>query len=179
MVHPAILVFGDDVIVGGAKLIGGIIGKYHAYAIGKRKEDDIAVRKKIASELSKARKKMVNLMGEYYEGKDKKTCIAIQKIIDEIDTFSNDVDLSETGHIYPFFSIQKSINEEQVKKLIEFDRTIIEKVQNVGIATGTIENMLIEKREIDINRELKKIKQYVIDGKNQYKDRRDFIRGLK
>jgi hypothetical protein len=158
----------------------GLVNAYYNYVHGKRKEDDIAVRKRVVSEIQKSRTNLTNIMEESSLSKQKDAADFCRRCVDELDGFSNDVDLSEMGHDYPFFSIQRSGDSDAIGKLVGFDRTIIDRMQNVTEATLRLHDFILDKKgDLDAVTELKKIRQYVSNARNAYRDRRDFIRGLR
>ena len=158
----------------------GIINAYYTYVHGKRKEDDIADRKRISSEIQKARTNLLNILEESSMAKQKDAADFARRTVDELDGFNNEVDLSEMGHNYPFFSIQRTTDSGAIEKLVGFDRTIIDRMANVTEATLRLHDYMMDKKgDLDTVTELKKVRQYVSNARNAYKDRRDFIRGLK
>jgi len=158
----------------------GLINAYYTYVHGKRKEDDISVRKRIMSELQKAKTNVMNILEEASIAKQKELVDFARRTNDELDSFNTEVDLSEMGHNFPFFSIQKSADSEAIEKLCSFDRTIIDRMQNVTEATLRLHDALLDKKaDLDPVTELKKVRQYISNARNTYKDRRDFIRGLR
>ncbi|MBM4249668.1 MAG: hypothetical protein FJ149_09615 [Euryarchaeota archaeon] len=158
----------------------GLMNTYYTYVHGKRKEDDIAVRKRIVSEIQKSRTNIINMLEESSVSKQKETVDFCRRAVDELDGFANEVDLSEMGHRYPFFSIQRTTDSGAIEKLVGFDRTIIDRMQNVTEATLRLHDLMIERKAgLDATTELKKVRQYISNARNAYKDRRDFIRGLR
>jgi hypothetical protein len=97
---------------------------------------------------------------------------------DELDVFSNEVEFSMVGHKYPFFSPQISISPRKIKKLIEYDLSIIGKMRNVKEASRRVENSIIEGEATNIVQELKKIRHYITVVRNNYKDRNHYIKGI-
>ena len=53
----------------------GIMNAYYTYVHGKRKEDDIAVRKRIVSEIQKSRNNIINMLEESTLSKQKEAAI--------------------------------------------------------------------------------------------------------
>lgn len=162
-------------------MIGTIFGiaSYFRYREGKRKEDDIAVRKKLLTEIEKSKEHLTNIIDEASEKNDTKSVEATKKITDELGIFRTEVDLSEMGHHYPFFALQKSITTSALQKLINYDSSLIETMSAATETCKRIENALINNENIDVVWELKKVRQYVTIARNEYKNRRDYIRGLK
>ena len=158
----------------------GLMNAYYTYVHGKRKEDDVAVRKRIVSEIQKSRTNILNIMEESSLSRQKEVADFARRTIDELDGLANEVDLSEMGHNYPFFSIQRTTDSDAIEKLVGFDRTIIDRMQNVTEATLRLHDLILDKKgDLDAATELKKVRQYVSNARNAYKDRRDFIRGLR
>ena len=158
----------------------GLMNACYTYVHGKRKEDDVAVRKRIVSEIQKSRTNILNIMEESSLSRQKEVADFARRTIDELDGLANEVDLSEMGHNYPFFSIQRTTDSDAIEKLVGFDRTIIDRMQNVTEATLRLHDLILDKKgDLDAATELKKVRQYVSNARNAYKDRRDFIRGLR
>lgn len=145
----------------------------------RRKEEDLSVRRKLIEELGKSKRHIANIIDECMEKNDLQSIENAKKTRDEIELFLTEVDLSESGRNYPFFSLQKSIDSEQIKKLTEFDSTLITNAKNITSATKTIEDSILNKEEIDISWELKKVRQFITNARNNYKDRKDYIRRMK
>ena len=104
---------------------------------------------------------------------------AIKGALDELDLFTTEVDLSETGHKYPFFSPQVSITKAAQQKLVDFDSSLLTNMQNVTIATKKISDLMLDDKKIDLRRESKKVKNYITASRNAYRDRIELIRRLK
>jgi hypothetical protein len=170
---------GCRTIQGGIWVVGQILGAYYGYVEGKRKEDDLAIKRKIMDEIKKSRSNLTNIMEEFNDQRNSKAVEAAKGVIDELDIFNTDVDLSEAGHRYPFFSIQNTANKSQLEKLVEFDRSLITTMENVAKATEVMNNRILDDQLPNADRELKKIKQYVTSCRNYYKDRRDFIKEIR
>ena len=170
---------GTRIVQGGIWVIQQILGTYYGYVEGKRKEDDIAVKRKVMDEIKKSRTNLTNIMEEFDEKSNSKGVEASKRVIDELDMFHTDIDLSEAGHRYPFFSIQKSANKHQIEKLVDFDKSLITTMENVAKATEILHNNLIDEQVPHPDRELKKIRQYISSCRNYYKDRRDFIKNIR
>lgn len=163
----------------GIWAISGIIAGYFSYKEGKRKEDDIVVRKKLLDEIGKSKEYLTNIVDETLEKNDVKGTDSAKKVIDELGIFSTEVDLSETGHRYPFFSIQKSINAKALKKLINYDSSLLRSMEAVTETCKRIENITINNENVDLVWELKKARQHVTTARNEYKNRKDYIKRLK
>lgn len=173
------IIQGARIVKGGIAMVQGILGTYYGYVEGKRKEDDLAVKQKVMDEIQKSRLNLTNILEEFDEKGDPNAVENTKRVIDELDMFRTDVDLSEAGHRYPFFSIQKTANKHQIEKLVDFDKSLITTMENVAKATGVLNNHLIDEQVPNPVRELKKIRQYISSCRNYYKDRRDFIKHIK
>jgi hypothetical protein len=117
-----------------AKLIGG----YSGYRFGRRKEDDMAVRRKLMIQLDTLRDHLINVM----EDGDLDTRISSQKVIDVVDMFRNDIEIAETGHKYPFFSIQRSTSAGILKQLVKYDHQLISQLDSAIEATTVLEKAI-------------------------------------
>lgn len=149
------------------------------YGVGRRKEDDLALRKRLIGEITKSKEHLNNILEETYQRNDKKGAEAVKRAIDEVDAFKTEVNLSVTGHTYPFFSDQRSVGREDLDKLMKFDQEMIEKMENVTMASQKIESIMIDEEGLELVAEAKKMRLYITTARNAYKDRTEFIRGLK
>ena len=143
------------------------------------KEEDLGFRKKLRAEIQKARENLKNIIDELYEDGEYKKINAAKKVIDELDLFANDISLSKMGHDTKIFSNRSPIEEEAIQRVIHFDKFIFEKIENVTLSSEQIADMMIDNDDLDLQREMKKIKQYITKARNQYEKRNDLIRELK
>lgn len=166
------------VLGAAAEGVAKIIKDYNGYRRGQKKEDDLAVRKKLLSELDKSKNNLKNSLEYVHERENRKASKVIRKVLDEIDMFSNEVDLSEMGHHYPFFDPKKSIKKKDIENIIEFDKEILEACKDVTEATQEIQKKLIDGKNIDFDKEFNNIRQYITNVRNNYKDRLDYIKDI-
>jgi len=143
------------------------------------KEEDLGFRKKLRAEIHKARENLKNIIDELYEDGDFKKINAAKKVIDELDMFSNEISLAKMGHDTKIFSNRSPVDEEAIQRVIHFNKFIFEKVENVMLSSEEIADMMIDDDNLDLPREMKKIKQYITKARNQFKKRNDLIRELK
>jgi hypothetical protein len=145
----------------------------------KYKEEDLGFRKKLRAEIHKARENLKNIIDELYEDGEYKKINATKKVIDELDLFANDINLAKMGHDTKIFSHRSPIEEEAIQRVIHFNKFIFEKIENITLSSEHIADMMIDDDDLDLPREMKKIKQYITKARNQYKKRNDLIRELK
>lgn len=158
-------------------MLSHILGSYYGYVEGKRKEDDLAVRQKLMAEVNKARNNILNTL-EGVKDADSNTTGSVKRMVDELDMFKNEIDLGISGHRFPFFSIQNSANKKQIQKVVDFDTDLVKGIENVVTASSKLNQALLDADELDPETEVKKLRQYLTDVRNNFKDRNDFIRGI-
>lgn len=159
-------------------IIKRVISKYSGYKEDKRKEDDLAVKKHILNEIEKARTHLKNSQEILYRKSNQSGALAVRSVLDELDLFSNEIDLSESGHRYKFFSKHSGTSLEQLEKLIEHDKELIERMRNVTEACERFEKELLEGRELNIDAETGKLRHYVTITRNKFKDRLEHIKSI-
>lgn len=147
--------------------------------INKGKDEYLIVRQKLITEILKSRENFDNIIGTLYETKDTKSINAVKKVIDELELFSNEVELSETGHKYLEQTPQSSINTKTINKLITFNNSLMDNLKIVTKTGNKISNLLLDEESLDIPFEMKKIKKYVIDARTKYKNSLELIKELK
>ena len=133
----------------------------------KRKEEDLYVREEIFREINKIK--------NYLEEFDSKIA---KEINDDLDIFYKEVEMVESGHKYPMFSPQKSAGSRTLKKVKKYDEEILEKIGNV---TESLKQLLNEmnNEEIDVEKELGEIRNYLTEVRNDFKDRFGILKGVK
>lgn len=146
-----------------AKIIGG----YSGYKFGRRKEDDMAVRRKLMIQLDTLREHLLNIM----EDGDLDTRIASQKVVDVVDLFRNDVEMAETGHKYPFFSIQRSASGRILKSLIKYDHQMIAQLDSAMEAVAVLERAISQGEQESADPGLRTIKGYLTTARGTFENR--------
>jgi len=148
-------------------------------SIERKKEKDLVVRQKLIRELDKAREYIKIILDEPKIGNNDEISDIGKSLMDDLDIFSNEIELSEVGHKYPLFSPQKSASGRTVKKLIKYDSSIIEMMEDVKEACKRLYDAIINNEDIDIEKELLEIRHYITNVKNNYLSRIDKLKGVK
>lgn len=143
------------------------------------KEKDLEFRKKLKSEIYKSRENFKNIIDELYEDRKIKEINSVQRVIDELDLFTNEISLAKTGQDNEIFTSHKNIDEDAQERVIHFNKFIFEKIENVTLSSEEIADMMIDDEDFDLPREMKKIRQYITKARNQYKKRNDLMKELK
>jgi len=146
-----------------AKIIGG----YSGYKFGRRKEDDMAIRRKLMIQIDEIRQHLLNIM----EDGNLDTRIAAQKVIDVMDVFRNNIEMAETGHKYPFFSIQRSISSRSLKSLIKYDHQLISQLKNAIEATSVLEKAVAQGELESADPGLRTIKGFLTSAQGDFANR--------
>ena len=68
--------------------------------------------------------------------------LTMDYLIDVVDLFRNDIELAETGHKYPFFSIQRSASAGVLKQLVKYDHQLIAQLDSAVAATTVLEKAI-------------------------------------
>jgi hypothetical protein len=160
-------------------LIQGAITRGLLLDLDQYKEKDLDFRKKLKAEIHKSRENLKNIIDELYEDGAMKKIRLVQKVIDELDLFSNDLSLVKMGHDSSLFSNRAPIEEEAIQRVVHFNKFIFEKIENITLSSEEIADMMIDEEEMSLARELKKIRQYVTKARNQFKKRNDLMKELK
>jgi len=147
--------------------------------ISEYKEKEMDFRKKLKSEINKSRENLKNIIDELYEDGNIRKINDVRRVIDELDLFYTEISLAKTGQTSEVFSDRTPIDAEAIQRVIHFNKFILEKIENVTISCEEIADMMIDDFELDLSREVKKIKQYVTKARNQYKKRNDMLKEMK
>jgi hypothetical protein len=143
------------------------------------KEQDLDIRRKLRSEIFKSRENLKNIIDELYEDGELMKINSVKRVIDELDIFSNEIGLAKTGFDGKAFADRKTVDEEIYRRVIHFNKYIFDKIENVTLSCEEIADMLIDDPDMDLSREMKKIKQYVTKARNEYKKRNDLLKEMK
>ena len=170
---------GTIFVTAGIEVLSRAIGSYYGYVEGKRKEDDLAVRQKVMQEVTKTRNNILNTLSDLHKQADAQTKQTLKRFVDELDMFKNEVDLAISGHHFPFFSIQNSANKGQIQKVVDFDTRLVGGMENLVTATSRLNTSLLNAAELDPQTEVTRMRQYLTDVRNTFKDRTDYLRGIK
>lgn len=138
----------------------------------------MSIRQRLITEISKSRENFNNIIDGLYEAQDTKSINMVKKVIDELELFSNDIDFSESSHNGDPLSLDKKIDKKTVGKLNKFNNLVMDDLKNISIASNKISDLIIDNDNLDISREMKKIRHYIINARNQYKDRIEFIKEM-
>jgi len=155
------------------------ISSYSGYKGSRRKEDDLAIRRRVLEEIDKSREVLTDILEDSYNDGDMKTQQEVRKAQDQLDVFSDEVDLAESGHKYSFFSSQRSISGGMVKQLTKFDASIIDLMNQLVKAAARVQTKYLGKdSSLETVKELRKIKQYITTARNEFTNRIEYIKKL-
>ena len=161
--------------VTAAVRVAVFIANYNSYRYGKRKEDDLAIRRRIMEEVEKGRQHNLNLLENAYRANNPTLENEAKGLMDNLDLFKNEVHLAEVGHKYPFFSQQKSTKFKNLKKLVEYDATILEEAAKATSQLAELELVVDD----DPLPGMRAAKMAVTSARNAFKDRIALIKGAK
>jgi len=161
--------------INAAITVTKFITSYNSYRRDKRKEDDLAIRKRLIDVAGNIRSHLRNAM----EGVDWEVAARVQETIDRLDVFNNEIRVAETGHKYPFFSPQKSVKVKALKKLVEYDETLVTGMEQAAEAARQLEYAAArgdEASAITTNAGL--VKSHITRLQEEFKKRGEYIRGI-
>ena len=156
--------------------LGKVIAGYSGYKKGRNKEDDLAIRQRLSVELDRSRGYLLNLLEEAYLDNETTRSMRIQNIIDIIDNLKREVNLASAGHKYALFSQQYSISTSKMKKLIQYDATVIEKGGQLNERLEKM-NAMVDGSQLDT--ELKMVKGEFVSLQSSFRDRIEYLKGMK
>jgi len=157
--------------------LGKVIAGYSGYKKGKSKEDDLAVRLRLAEELDKSRNYLFNLLENAYLENDTMGAAQAQSIIDLIDNLKKEVTLASTGHKYALFSQQHSISSSKMKKLIRYDASVIQKSIELSEKLEEVISANLESESL-VN-QLKNIKNEFVSLQASFRERIEYLKGMR
>ena len=157
--------------------VGFFISRYCAYRFDSRKEDDASIRKWLATKLETARSRATGAMRLASSKNDAETATRINEIIDELDLFKNDALLAETGVRGKFFSSKSAASVGSLKRLIEYDAKILERVEKGAKAIEALEEALASD-ENGAAKGATRIRVAFSSAHGDFRERVKYIRGL-
>jgi hypothetical protein len=130
-------------------------------------------------EIDKSREVLTDILEDAYNDGDTKTQQEVRKAQDQLDVFSDEVDLAESGHKYSFFSAQRSISGGMIKQLTKFDASIIDLMNQLVKAAARVQTKYLGKdSSLSTVKELRKIKQYITTARNEFTNRIEYIKKI-
>jgi len=160
-------------------LVAKLISNYQGYRTNKRREDDLLVRKKLMREVTKSKNYLNNIQNFVSKKDNNKEYNLVKSLIDKLDIFSNEIEFSISGHNYPFYSPQISVGIRKIKKLINYDFSIIENMCGINDTFRAIQNKINNEDGKNIAKELIETQKIFIELTNDYKNRNDLIKNIK
>ena len=157
--------------------VGFFISRYCAYRFDSRKEDDASIRKWLGTKLETARSRATGAMRLASSKNDAETATRINEIIDELDLFKNDALLAETGVRGKFFSSKSAASVGSLKRLIEYDAKILERVEKGAKAIEALEEALASD-ENGAAKGATRIRVAFSSAHGDFRERVKYIRGL-
>lgn len=155
------------------------ISSYSGYSGSRRKEDDLAIRRRILEEIDKCRETLNDILEDAYDDGDTNTTNDVKKVMDQLDMFSDEVDLAESGHKYSFFSKQRSVSGGMMKDLTKFDAQIIDLMNQLVKGGARIQTKYLGKdSSLATKKELRKMKQFCTTARNEFMNRIEYIKKL-
>ncbi len=151
-----------------------LVGRYSSYKYGRRKEDDLLIRRKLILQLENMTNHLLNIM----EDSDYDTRLEVQKILDLIDGCSNHIEIAATGHKYAFFTEQRSVSKKAQKELIRYDLELINHLDAAIEATIGLEKAVIRGEADTAIMGLRTIRQYITSFEGTFDNRLAVIKGL-
>jgi hypothetical protein len=148
-------------------------------SIDKKKERDVNVRQKLIREIDKSREYLKKIFDAAQTQNNKNVSGAVKRIMDDLDIFANEAELSEVGHSYPMFSPQKSAGRRTLKKLIKHDTGIVERMRDATKGSNQLLKVLLDGEEINTENELEKLHKMVTDLRCNFQDRVNDLKGVK
>jgi len=138
------------------------------------KEKEMSVRIRLQEETKKARNHLENIMEVMVESDhtDKTVINNIKRVLDELSIFDTELDLSEAGD-------HRSLSAGALVKLRQYEREFIDPMENTTKTAEIIERKVINGEEFDINKELLMLRQYITKARNGYRNRIEYIKGIK
>ncbi len=147
---------------------------FSRYSLARVQQDDLAVRRKLASELEKVRNHLQVVLEDAHRAREARLADATRRAIDEIDVFETELRAGESGAAFAILTAARSATPEAVAKVVEFDYQALEALDR---ALATAES--VGAAAPDAARALTDLRAMLTRGRNTFKDRRDFLRGIR
>ena len=159
-------------------LVAKIISSYHGYQIANRKEDDLLVKRRLLREIKSIKNHLKNSQEMLVKKTDKSSIKEINLVYNTLDTFSNEIEYSISGHTYPFFSQQTSVGNRKLNKVIKFDLSLLENISKILKQTEKFETNILNSNLEDNNILIKEIRKNITDVRDEFKNRIDLIKKI-
>lgn len=152
---------------------------FSRYSTKNVQQDDLAVRRKLQTELEKVRLHVQSIHEEGHRGAMTKVADAARRVMEEIDAFQNEMRLAEMGAQLPFFSANRSVDPEAVAKVVDYDYAGLAALAQARDAARLLEEQAAASPPEASAVGLGQLRTHITTARSAFKDRRDFIRGIR
>jgi hypothetical protein len=149
------------------------------YAVKRVQQDDLSVRRKLQTELEKVRAHVQSVHEEGHRASMTKVTDAARRVLDEIDSFQNEMRLAEGGSTLPFFSPNRSATPETIAKVVDFDYAGLAALAQAKDAARLLDEQAATAPPEASAVGLSQLRAHVTAARSAFKDRRDFLRGIR
>jgi len=156
-----------------------LVVRYGGYGKGLRNKDDAALRQFFTQEVELTRNGLRNVVDVLNQKKEKAGAAAARQCIDELDLFLNDIRTVPTKRIAFLTDEKVSISGDLIEKIKDLDRQVVEKLSIVGETTKRMAQILVEGQQLQLEKEFGKMKLYLNEMRQLFRDRMVNIQSLK
>jgi len=161
--------------INAAITVTKFLASYNSYRRDKRKEDDLSIRRRLMDVAAGMRSHLLNAQ----ENVEWQLASRIQEAVDQLDIFRNELRLAETGHKYPFFSPQKSVGVKALKKLVEYDASLVTGMEQASDAARQLEYAVAKgEDEAAITTHTGLVKSHITRLRGEFGKRIEYIKVL-
>lgn len=140
---------------------------------------DLNIRREAINELNRARTNLLSISRLLKNDYDPDIVSSIKDINEEINIFKKDIELSPTGNKFNIIDENPSMGPIKSAKIRRMDKDTLKSLLKFTEATSILYSDLIDNKELDVSREILKMKKYLIDVRNTYSERDRRVKGVR
>jgi hypothetical protein len=148
-----------------------LVVRYGGYGKGPRAKDDAAIRAFFSQEIEATRNNLRNIVDILNKKKERSGAVAARECIDELDLFLNDVRTTPAKRVAFLTDDRISVSGDVIERLKDLDRQVVEKLSIVSETAKRMAQMLVEGQKFSLETEFGKMKLYLNDMRQLFKDR--------
>jgi hypothetical protein len=144
----------------------------------KEQVTELNLRREMMAELGRSKGNVRNLIKALPRNVESSTSERVKEILDEIEIFEKDMELSNTGHKFTMFNENPSVNNDTIKDIEKLDRDILDRLRILTKASSILYTKTIDKESREIPHEVVKMKSYLSEVRQKFSDRNRMIKGV-
>lgn len=151
---------------------------YTSYSSPRLKEDDLVIRKHLLATLGVLRRELIATMERGQGSGSAPVSEAARRAVDEVDLLAADLQSSELGATFPWFSAQRNATSERLVAVIKFDASLLDRILRASETIRLLREPLGAAGSNQFVFMLENVQAHLRDSRGIYRERLLHLKGL-